>query len=935
MWIELLVAAASAAALPTVPGTAQVVGACQPDPAAACWSTATRLQRWAPDHGLLLPALELDVRVAHRDGALLVRTEGLPAGSRLELAVSPGTGEAPPKTSVLVAQPTDQAARVHNLLPSPGLRPPQLRALRLSLIGADGSVRAWAPAGPGDLTDPALLALAPGRPSPQPPLQVRLDDGHLHVSAAGATSLRVEQERMAFPASSTSIPPAWSASGADALAVHRPPDAGWYLVEALWRDAAQRPTWVERARVWLDADAPTGLAAWDIHPAPFVSQGSAAPPFRLDPHTRIALAVEAWRPAGELLADELERMTGIRPPIVERARRGDLWLGGADAPLPRRLLAADVSLLMLGQVNDPQHFAIALSERGGVARAADRAAATWAALALADAIGADGQSPAFTAADHPVVARRVAYQDLVARNAAPLDVGEFRHLIRRVLTRGRYTDVVLAVMGGLRFATLPELSPRGAMGPDDVRMLVAAATELGINAIPGANAPGHAQWLTRAYPELAEDMKGEQVCTRLPLTWSLLDRAYQELFDLFTTAEGPPRWFHIGHDEVYWRTDEAHEEHRCPRCAATPRWRLFGESLNWHIDWLAARGAQAMMWSDMLAPGWNGGRHGVDRAGTAVDPAIRGRVLVMSWGTPGDSEAVLTPLGYPVGRVHTGYTDWKRDGLGARIGGPAALAAEGLAIFNTTPWSNRSGRAGSRAERTTWSNLILAGATAWRPDLVDTPIDATLRLVHALPAYRPGHRHPRGRRQVAVAASGGGAWPGADVALPAALSIGGTQVALSAQAVLHGAPVLLDLPAPVATLGLVVAVDATLASEQRWAATFGQLRSPEGDAVLHVELQGADGSRATIGLRPGMELPHVDATPHGALLWRASAATWAPSAAGAPDRVLALVQLVLPGAEITGARLSVVDSGHAVLLAGAVGWSDDPQAKPAASPAAP
>ena len=336
MWIEVLVAAALAGPLPTVPGSAEVIGACSPDPAAPCWAEATSMRRWAPDHGLLLPPLALDVRIAHRDGALLVRTEGLPVGSRLEIALSPGVGELPAKTSVLEARPTSPGAEVQALRPTPALRPPQLRAVRLSLIGADGGVWAWAPAGPGDLTDAALLVLVPGRPSPQPTVAVSLDSGRLHLSAPGSTTLRVEQDRMAFPASSTAIPPAWSASGAGTVDVERPPDAGWYQVEALWRDQAERPTWVERSRVWLDADAPPGLAAWDIHPAPFVSQASAGQPFVLSPRTRIALAVADWRPAAVLLADELERTTGIRPPIVTRARRGDLWLGNATTPPPRR-----------------------------------------------------------------------------------------------------------------------------------------------------------------------------------------------------------------------------------------------------------------------------------------------------------------------------------------------------------------------------------------------------------------------------------------------------------------------------------------------------------------------------------------------------------------------------------------------------------------------
>ena len=69
-----------------------------------------------------------------------------------------------------------------------------------------------------------------------------------------------------------------------------------------------------------------------------------------------------------------------------------------------------------------------------------------------------------------------------------------------------------------------------------------------------------------------------------------------------------PRFVHIGHDEIGFKTHRKHEAQRCPRCEGTPLAALT-EDLTWQHGVLADLGAKPMLWSDMLVREWHG-KHG-------------------------------------------------------------------------------------------------------------------------------------------------------------------------------------------------------------------------------------------------------------------------------------------------------------------------------------
>jgi len=164
---------------------------------------------------------------------------------------------------------------------------------------------------------------------------------------------------------------------------------------------------------------------------------------------------------------------------------------------------------------------------------------------------------------------------------------------------------------------------------------------------------------------------------------------------------------------------------------------LLADDLIWAHGVLESLGAKPMMWSDMLVAGWHGSWNQMHRAARRVPEAIRPDFHVISWGRTGDTVGSLTPLGYAVIRGNTGYADWKRPGLDALSRG---VAGETLALFNATPWSSFQGTSGPTRDYHHWTNVVLAGATAWNPSIETVPIDTAITALRDHPAYRPGLR---------------------------------------------------------------------------------------------------------------------------------------------------------------------------------------------------
>lgn len=210
-----------------------------------------------------------------------------------------------------------------------------------------------------------------------------------------------------------------------------------------------------------------------------------------------------------------------------------------------------------------------------------------------------------------------------------------KRLFRYVLVPLRFNMLIVEFAGGMRFDSHPAISeawlratensnkglqpkmPHSNMGAcgtvlekDEVREFLGYARELGLEIVPEVQSLGHVQYITYAYPELAEidaeevldeDVRNEDMrpskfyrhcyCPSLPRSLEVI----RDLIDEIVQVAQPQRYVHIGHDEVY-------QIGVCKRCRGKDPAKLFAEHVTTLHDYIAAKGLGTMMWADMLHP---------------------------------------------------------------------------------------------------------------------------------------------------------------------------------------------------------------------------------------------------------------------------------------------------------------------------------------------
>ena len=261
--------------------------------------------------------------------------------------------------------------------------------------------------------------------------------------------------------------------------------------------------------------------------------------------------------------------------------------------------------------------------------------------------------------------------------------------------------------------------PDAALDRATVRRLVAVGRDLGITLIPQINMFGHATSarscsmkhcvldLKPEYEPLFEP-GGWNWCLSNPETQRVLRELIAEMHEDF----GNPPFFHIGCDEAQPPT--------CPECRRVP----YGELVCRHIaglaDFVKSRGAQAMMWHDMLLertdPRWkNFVAMGSKATATLADTLPRDVVICdwqYSYGDMNETRTNWPTIGYfkekgfPVcGAPWRNYNSMKpMADYVARVGG--------FGLLETT-WNHLHG--------SDWRNMFVYGAcAAWGTSAVET-----------------------------------------------------------------------------------------------------------------------------------------------------------------------------------------------------------------------
>ncbi len=215
--------------------------------------------------------------------------------------------------------------------------------------------------------------------------------------------------------------------------------------------------------------------------------------------------------------------------------------------------------------------------------------------------------PCVEVADQPSLGIRAVSMSLPTSrwgypNDPPVDPAFFEKFLDRVILAHKFNFVVLLVDQGMKLASHPEVPGPAAWPQETVRQLVAHLKENGVEVAPCLNSLGHGVWLLASHPELREDGDIQTICTSHPNSHKVMGEIYDEVLRVFE-----PRYFHIGMDEVRWKTLRVPEEKRCKLCAGKEKADIFAEQVRWLHDFLAKRGVKTMMWGDMLLEAHNGG----------------------------------------------------------------------------------------------------------------------------------------------------------------------------------------------------------------------------------------------------------------------------------------------------------------------------------------
>jgi len=312
--------------------------------------------------------------------------------------------------------------------------------------------------------------------------------------------------------------------------------------------------------------------------------------------------------AGQILKEKFFERTGI---TLTEDSNGDILLI-TDASVP-----ADGCRL---EVNRDGARISASNLRGFV-----YGAETFLKLVTADGI------PAVTVDDAPMVPFRGVHLFIPSE-----DKMEFaRRLIKYCLSPLGYNTVILQVSGGMIYESHPNISaafanavsmhaqgkwpafPHSGVAegkPITKAMLkdyIAYIRSFGIDVIPEVQSLGHVQYMTHAYPEIAEiDMDEETVrvdtreedqlpskfyrhcyCPSNPRSYEILFDIIDEIIEVFE----PKEYVHMGHDEV-------REIGLCRKCRQQSPADLFTSDVCKIHDYLASKGLKMMIWGDMLQP---------------------------------------------------------------------------------------------------------------------------------------------------------------------------------------------------------------------------------------------------------------------------------------------------------------------------------------------
>ena len=315
--------------------------------------------------------------------------------------------------------------------------------------------------------------------------------------------------------------------------------------------------------------------------------------------------------------------------VIARYTLPRSWLRSAPAPLK----PSGCTAVILRHTDDlpKESYCLTVSNTGVLLEASDRLGILYAVERLMEMTTAAGV-PFCTIEDRPYKEMRGFHFGLPPREEIPF----LKKLLKNILIPYHYNQLIMEFAGGMRFDSHPEISeawlegnrksaageipefPHGSMNSggkllekDEVREFCEYARELGFELIPEVQSFGHVQYITYAHPDIAEtdeSVTERQMDTRdtdqPPSTYyhhsycPQNPKSYEIIYDLIdeiVDVVKPPRFVHMGHDEIY-------QVGLCPKCKDVPHDELYEMHVTAMHDYLAKKGLRMMIWADMLQP---------------------------------------------------------------------------------------------------------------------------------------------------------------------------------------------------------------------------------------------------------------------------------------------------------------------------------------------
>lgn len=191
----------------------------------------------------------------------------------------------------------------------------------------------------------------------------------------------------------------------------------------------------------------------------------------------------------------------------------------------------------------------------------------------------------------------------------------FLKFMEEELGPGGINTLVLRVDYNYAYKSHPELRDEDPLSRTDVKKLIAAGHEHGIQIIPQINLLGHQSWhstmgkLLEVYPEFdenpsvklpeeyewpnADGLYCKSYCPLHPEVHEVVFALVDEIMEVFEA-----RAFHAGLDEVFYIGED-----ECPRCQGRDKAELFAGEVNKIRDHLAENKQDLWIWGDRLIDG--------------------------------------------------------------------------------------------------------------------------------------------------------------------------------------------------------------------------------------------------------------------------------------------------------------------------------------------